>query len=98
MIFILYNHIPILFNIVLKDLISCMLYFSNLKSMPFDFLTQEDLNLMTSHINSAKRKSTDFSTPFELFRAFFGPVILDRLGISLINANSVVLSTELLKK
>ena len=68
------------------------------KGHSFDFLTQEDLNLMTSHINSAKRKSTDFSTPFELFRAFFGPVILDRLGISLINANSVVLSTELLKK
>ncbi len=68
------------------------------KGSSFDSLSQEDLNLITSHINSTKRKSTDFSTPFELFCAFFGPVILDRLGISLIDPNSVVLSTELLKK
>lgn len=36
------------------------------KGYSFDSLTQEDLNLMTSHINSTKRKSTDFSTPLEL--------------------------------
>lgn len=68
------------------------------KGSSFDFLSQDDLNLITSHINSTKRKSTDFSTPLELFRAFFGPDILDRLGISLIDPNSVVLSSELLKK
>lgn len=68
------------------------------KGYSFDDLSQNQLNLITSHINSTKRKSTDFSTPLELFCAFFGPVILDKLGISLIVPNSVILSPELLKK
>lgn len=33
------------------------------KGTPFDDLTQENLDLIASHINSLKRKSTDFSTP-----------------------------------
>lgn len=49
------------------------------KGTPFDDLTQENLDLITSHINSLKRKSTDFSTPIEKFYALFGREILDNL-------------------
>ena len=58
---------------------------------------QTDFNKITSHVNSLKRKSTDYSTPIELFYAFFGREILDKLNISLIEPNSVILSAELLK-
>ena len=56
------------------------------------------VNLITSHVNSYKRKSTDHSSPIELFRAYFGPEILDKLNISLVEPNSVTLTSELLKK
>lgn len=67
------------------------------KGYSFDSYNQETFNKITSHVNSIKRKSTDFSTPIELFRAHFGNEILSKLGISLINPNSVTLSPELLK-
>lgn len=66
------------------------------KGTSFNDLTQDDFNRITSNVNSLKRKSTDFSTPIELFRAFFGNEILDKLNISLIDPNSVTLSKDLL--
>ena len=68
------------------------------KGTSFEGLTQEHFNLITSHVNSYKRKSTDYSSPIELFRAYFGPEILDKLNISLVEPNSVTLTSELLKK
>ena len=68
------------------------------KGVSFDDLTQEDLDLITSHINSLKIKSIDFSCPIEKFYAFFGTEILDKLNISLIPANNVHLKPELIKK
>lgn len=67
------------------------------KGISFDELTQEHLNIITSHVNSYKRKSTDYSTPLELFRAYFGPEILDKLNISLIEPNLVNLTKDLIK-
>jgi IS30 family transposase len=67
------------------------------KGISFNNLNQNDFNLITSHVNSLKRKSTDYSTPIELFYAFFGHEILEKLHISLIEPNSVILSPELLK-
>ena len=68
------------------------------KGVSFDDLTQEDLDLITSHINSLKIKSIDFSCPIEKFYAFFGTEILDKLNISLIPSNNVHLKPELIKK
>lgn len=68
------------------------------KGSSFDNLSQDDFNLITSHVNSLKRKSTDFSTPIEKFYAFYGREILDKLGISLIEPNNVILKTKLIKK
>ncbi len=67
------------------------------KGVSFDNRDQEDFNLITSHVNSYKRKSTDYSTPLDLFCAHFGKDILDKLSIHKIDANSVVLNPDLLK-
>ena len=68
------------------------------KEVSFDNLTQKDFDLITSHINSYKIKSIDFSCAIEKFYAFFGKEILDKLNISLIPANDVLLKPELIKK
>lgn len=68
------------------------------KGHSFNNFNQEDFNKITSHVNSLKRKSTDFSTPIEKFYAFFGKEILAKLNIKLINGNNVILSKELITK
>lgn len=67
------------------------------KGKSFDSYSEEKLKLITSHVNSYKRKSIDFSCPIEKFYAFFGKEILDLLNITLIPANEVHLTPELLK-
>lgn len=67
------------------------------KGASMDHLSQNKINLMMSHINSYKRKSTDFSTPYDLFCAMYGKGILDALGISRIPENEVMLRPALLK-
>lgn len=67
------------------------------KGTSFDSYAEETFRLITSHINSYKRKSIDFSCPIEKFYAFFGKEILDLLNISLIPANEVQLTPELIK-
>ena len=52
---------------------------------------------MTSHINSLKRKSTDFSTPIDKIYALFGHEILDKLGISKIDPNEITLNNPVIK-
>jgi len=42
-------------------------------------LTQEDLDLMFSHINSAPRKSLNVRTPYETFEFLYGNTILKNL-------------------
>lgn len=67
------------------------------KGTSFNQYDQIQINRITSHVNSLKRKSTEFSTPIELFYAHYGHEILNKLGISLIEPNSVMLSNELVK-
>ena len=67
------------------------------KGTSFDSYAEETFRLITSHVNSYKRKSIDFSCPIEKFYAFFGKEILDLLNISLIPANEVQLTPELIK-
>lgn len=67
------------------------------KGVSMDQLSQNKINLMMSHINSYKRKSTCFSTPYDLFCAMYGKGILDALGISRIPENEVMLRPTLLK-
>ena len=68
------------------------------KGTSFDNLTQEDINLMMSHINSYKRKKLNDKSPFEIFSTFYGKNTLNKLRIKKINPNEVNLSERLLKK
>lgn len=60
-------------------------------------LTQEDLNLMFSHINSAPRKSLNGKTPYEAFEFLYGNDILTKLNIQKIEKDMVTLQPYLLK-
>ena len=66
------------------------------KGTLFDDLTQEDVDLISSHINSYHRKSID-STPYKLSLQFFGKDILDLLNLKEISPESVTLHRSLLK-
>ena len=67
------------------------------KGKSFNSLDDEKMKIITSHINSLKRKSTDFSTPIDKFYALFGQEILDKLGISKIDPNEVTLNKTVIK-
>lgn len=68
-------------------------------------LTQEDLNLMFSHINSTPRKSLKGKTPYEVFCFMYstednpnrGKEILDKLNIKEIKRDEVTLKPYLIK-
>lgn len=60
-------------------------------------LTQEDLNLMFSHINSTPRKVLNGKTPYEAFEFLYGNRILEKLNIQKIEKDMVTLQPYLLK-
>lgn len=62
-----------------------------------DNLTQEDLELMFSHINSTPRKSLGGRTPYEVFTYFYGDDVLKKLNIKRIEKDMVTLQPYLLK-
>ena len=51
------------------------------KGKTLDNLTQDDVNLMFSHINSYVRKSNQNKTPYELIIERFGPEFVEMIGI-----------------
>lgn len=68
------------------------------KGTSFDDLSQEDINLMMSHINSYKRKKLNDCSPLQLFNLLYGNDIAKKLGIIEIASNDINLSQDLLKK
>ena len=68
------------------------------KSKSFDDLVQDDINLMMSHINSYSREKLSNKSPIELFGFIYGYDTLDKLRISKIPANEILLKPALLKK
>ena len=68
------------------------------KKTSFDNLTQDDINLMMSHINSYNRKKLNNQSAHQLFSFINGGDILDKLGIKSIPANEINLTLLLLKK
>lgn len=62
-----------------------------------DKLTQEDLNLMFSHINSVPRACLGGRTPYEVFTYFYGDDVLKKLSIQKIEKDMVTLQPYLLK-
>lgn len=60
------------------------------------YLTQEDINLMFSHINSAPRASLNGKTPYEAFEFLYGNEILNKLNVQKIEKDMVTLQPYLL--
>lgn len=68
------------------------------KGTSFAGLTQEDCNILASHINSVPRVSLNNATPYEVAEIFIGKKDLERLEIKKIEYDEVDLSKKLLKK
>lgn len=64
----------------------------------FDDLTQDNINLLMSHINSYKRKKLNNCCPIQLFNLMHGNDIANKLGITEIVPNDINLSSDLLKR
>jgi IS30 family transposase len=68
------------------------------KGTSFDNLTQTDINLAISHINSYSREKLNHKTPLDMFGFLFGTNVLDKLEIRKIPANDIILKPSLLNK
>ena len=68
------------------------------KGTSFDDLTQNDINLIMSHINSYKRKKLNNVSPLTMFSTIYGKETVDKLDIQEIEPNSVSLSKNILNK
>ena len=67
------------------------------KGTSFDNLTQRDVTLMMSHINSAPRESFGGYTPLALAQMMLPKELLDCFGLKAIDPDDVTLTPELLK-
>ena len=68
------------------------------KGMTFAGLNQEQVTLITNHINSVARASLNGCTPFELAQLLIDRKLLDLCQLERIPANQVILKPSLLKK
>ena len=68
------------------------------KGSSFDNLTQEDINLVMSHVNSVKRHSLHNKSAYEVFTFTFGEELAHALGIQKIAPEDVCQSPQLLKR
>lgn len=68
------------------------------KGTSFNNLTQAQLNIVSSHINSYKRKKLNDHSPIEIFSLLYGKETLDKLGLVEITPENVCLSINILKK
>jgi IS30 family transposase len=68
------------------------------KGTSFDALSQEDISLMMSHINSYNRKKLNNQSSHQMFSFLYSEEILHKLNIKLVPANEINLTPLLLKK
>ena len=68
------------------------------KGTSFDNLTQDDVDLMMSHINSYTRKKLNNRSAHQLFSTIHGEDVLTKLHQKLVPANEINLTPSLLKK
>jgi IS30 family transposase len=67
------------------------------KGTSFNPLTQEDVDLMMSHINSYARKALGGRTPIGVFAQMHGNTVIRQLGLRLVPTNEINLTPSLLK-
>lgn len=68
------------------------------KGVSFDKLSQSDISLMMSHINSYSREKLNDKSPFDMFGFIYGYDTLEKLGIRKIPSNEILLKPSLLRK
>ena len=68
------------------------------KGSSFDDLTQEDVNLVFSHVNAVKRKEFNGKSAYDLFCFSYSQELASAFGVSHIPAEEVIQSPKLLKK
>jgi IS30 family transposase len=68
------------------------------KGVSFDHLTQMDISLMMSHINSYTRKKLNNRSAHQMFSILHGDEILEKLDAKLIPANEINLTPNLINK
>jgi IS30 family transposase len=66
------------------------------KGKPFTNLTQMQVDLVMSHINSYSREKLSDKSPVEVFEFLYGKGIAKRLGIRKIPPNEIILTPKLL--
>lgn len=67
------------------------------KRTTFDFLTQWDVNLITSHINSTPRESLNGRTPYDVALETFGEDVLKAFQLRRIDPDKVILTPKLIR-
>lgn len=67
------------------------------KGKSMNNLTQKDINLLMSNVNSYTRKKLNDQSPFDSFSSRYGFKLIDSLQIKRIPANEVILKPYLLK-
>ena len=68
------------------------------KGASLNALTQADIDLMMSHINSYSREKLNGKTPIEMFNFLYGEGVAEKLGQTKIPSNDILLKPSLLKK
>ena len=60
--------------------------------------TDDDIRLMMDHINSYSRPDLGDKAPYDVFAFFYGQEVVDKLGLTRIPSDKIVLTPDLLKK
>lgn len=68
------------------------------KGRSLENFTQEDINIVLSHINSLARKNLNDTSAAVLFEKLYGKEILQKIGIEVISENNVCLLPDLINK
>ena len=68
------------------------------KGSSFDELTQEEVNLLMSNINSTSRDSLNGKTPYDATLLMLDEEKINKLGVTKVKADDVNLSPKLLKR
>lgn len=66
------------------------------KGSSFDSLTQHDIDIVMSHVNSCKRVALNGKSPFEAFSLFYGEQVLNLFPYKIIDPRNIVLRPSLL--
>lgn len=67
------------------------------KGSSFDDFTQENINMIFSHINAVKRRQFNGKSAYDIFTFYYSAELASALGISFVSPEDVIQSSKLLK-